>query len=110
MRASFGCARRTTAVREIDHRRLLMKGWLVATALCAIGGTALADVDPQILDALKKVKAKDYPNANTNTVLNDQAVVYQLDGQFSNTQHDTHHEKTPTDKTEAASSSLYYAK
>jgi len=87
-----------------------MKGWLVATALCAIGGTALADVDPQILDALKKVKAKDYPSANAVTVLNDQAVVYQLDGQFSNTQHVARLVLTPTGKTEAASSSLYYAK
>jgi hypothetical protein len=87
-----------------------MKSWLVATALCAIGGTALADVDPQILDALKKVKAKDYPSANTVTVLNDQAVVYQLDGQFTNTQHVARLVLTPTGKTEAASSSLYYAK
>ncbi|MEP6863047.1 MAG: DUF3857 domain-containing protein [Deltaproteobacteria bacterium] len=82
----------------------------MATALCAIGGTALAEVDPQILDALKKVKAKDYPSANAVTVLNDQAVVYQLDGQFTNTQHVARLVLTPTGKTEAASSSLYYAK
>jgi hypothetical protein len=87
-----------------------MKSWLVATALCAIGGTALADVDPQILDALKKVKAKDYPSANAVTVLSDQAVVYQLDGEFTNTQHVARLVLTPTGKTEAASSSLYYAK
>jgi len=87
-----------------------MKGWLVATALIAIGGTAFADVDPQILDALKKVKAKDYPSANAVTVLSDQAVVYQLDGQFTNTQHVAQIVLTPTGKTEAASSSLYYAK
>jgi hypothetical protein len=87
-----------------------MKGWLVATALCALGGTALAEVDPQILDALKKVKAKDYPSANTVTVLNDQTVVYQLDGQFTNTEHVARLVLTPTGKTEAASSSLYYAK
>jgi hypothetical protein len=87
-----------------------MKSWLVATALCAIGGTAMADVDPQILDALKKVKAKDYPSANAVTVVNDQAVVYQLDGQFTNTQHVARLVLTPTGKTEAASSSLYYAK
>jgi len=59
---------------------------------------------------LKKVKAKDYPSANTVTVLNDQAVVYQLDGQFSNTQHVARLVLTPTGKTDAASSSLYYAK
>ncbi|MEO6777169.1 MAG: DUF3857 and transglutaminase domain-containing protein [Kofleriaceae bacterium] len=87
-----------------------MKGWLVATALCAIGGTAVADVDPQILDALNKVKAKDYPSANVVTVVNDQAVVYQLDGQFTNTQHVARLVLTQTGKTEAAASSLYYAK
>ena len=46
---------------------------------------AYADVDPSILDAIKKVKPSDYPSANTVTVLDDQDVVYQPDGQFTNT-------------------------
>jgi hypothetical protein len=78
--------------------------------LLALGGSAFADVDPQITDALKKVKAKDYPSANAVTVLSDQVVVYQPDGQFTNTQHSARLVLTPTGKTEAASTSLYYAK
>ncbi|MEO8549430.1 MAG: DUF3857 and transglutaminase domain-containing protein [Kofleriaceae bacterium] len=87
-----------------------MRLWIAATALLAFGGSAFADVDPQITDALKKVKAKDYPSANAVTVLSDQAVVYQPDGQFTNTQHSARLVLTPTGKTEAASTSLYYAK
>lgn len=87
-----------------------MRLWFAATALLALGGSAFADVDPQITDALKKVKAKDYPSANAVTVLSDQSVVYQPDGQFTNTQHSARLVLTPTGKTEAASTSLYYAK
>ena len=58
-----------------------------ALTLLSIAGTARADVDPQITDALKKVKAKDYPGANAVTIISDQSVVYQPDGQFTNTNH-----------------------
>jgi len=76
----------------------------------AIAAPAFAEVDPQITDAIKKVKAKDFPSANTVMVLNDQAVVYQPDGQFTTTQHLARLVLTTTGKTEAASSSLYYTK
>ena len=78
--------------------------------LLSIAAPAFADVDPQITDAIKKVKAKDYPSANVVTVMNDQAVVYQPDGQFTNTQHLARLVLTTTGKTEAASTSLYYTK
>ncbi len=87
-----------------------MRSWLVTIALCALGGSAMAGVDPQITDALNKVKAKDYPSANTVTVISDQAVVYQPDGQFTNTTHSARLVLTPTGKSESASTSLYYAK
>jgi transglutaminase-like putative cysteine protease len=87
-----------------------MRNWLAATALCVLGGSAYADVDPQITDALKKVQAKDYPSANEVKVIYDQAVTYQPDGQFTNTTHVATLVLTPVGKTQAASDSLYYAK
>ena len=87
-----------------------MRNWLAATALCVLGTSAYADVDPQITDALKKVQAKDYPSANEVKVIYDQAVTYQPDGQFTNTTHVATLVLTPVGKTEAASDSLYYAK
>jgi transglutaminase-like putative cysteine protease len=76
----------------------------------SIAGTARADVDPQITDALKKVKAKDYPGANAVTIISDQSVVYQPDGQFTNTNHIARIALTTTGKAQAASMSLYYTK
>ncbi|MFT3697669.1 MAG: DUF3857 domain-containing protein [Kofleriaceae bacterium] len=87
-----------------------MKLWHVALGVCAAGGIASADVDPQITAALKKVKAADYPSANAVTVIEDQAVTYQPDGQFVNVQHTATLALTQTGKTEIASTSLYYAK
>ncbi|HEY0251596.1 MAG TPA: DUF3857 and transglutaminase domain-containing protein, partial [Kofleriaceae bacterium] len=87
-----------------------MKLWQVALGICAVGGVASADVDPQISDALKKVKAKDYPSANAITVIADQSVTYQPDGQFVNTQHLATLALTQTGKKEVSSASLYYAK
>ena len=52
-----------------------------ALLLLAIAAPAYADVDPSITDAIKKVKPSDYPSANTATILDDQVVVYQPDGQ-----------------------------
>ena len=65
----------------------MRKAALLVPVVLAIAVPAYADVDPQITDALKKVKAKDYPSANAVTIINDQTVVYQPDGQFTNTQH-----------------------
>src|SRR5450432_1792373 len=84
--------------------------WFAATAVCAFAGSASANVDPQITDALKKVQAKDYPSANLVTVISDQTVVYQPDGQFTNITHVARLALTPVGKKEAASTSLYYAK
>src|SRR4051812_47176418 len=83
---------------------------LAAVVLCAVAAPAHAGVDPQILDAMKKVKASDYPSANTVGVIEDQAVVYQADGQFVNTQHSARLVLTTTGKQEAASASFYYTK
>ena len=64
-----------------------MRTSLLVVVMLGVATPVLADVDPQITDALKKVKAKDYPSANTVTILTDQSVAYQPDGQFSNTWH-----------------------
>jgi hypothetical protein len=79
-------------------------------ATLAIAPPALADVDPRITDAIAKVKPADYPSANVVTVLNEQNVVYQADGQFSNTTHEAELVLTTAGKSEAASTSLPYAK
>ncbi len=76
----------------------------------AAGGTAYADVDPQITAAIKRVKPSDYPSANSVLVINDQSVVYQPDGKFTNTAHTATLVLTPAGKADAATSSLYYTK
>ena len=81
-----------------------------AVLLLSIAAPAYADVDPSITDAIKKVKPSDYPSANTVTILDDQNVVYQPDGQYTNTWHSAKLVLTPDGKTEAASRSLYYTK
>ena len=44
-----------------------MRNWLAATALCVVtGGSAYADVDPQITDALLK---KGYSEADVRKIL-----------------------------------------
>ena len=83
--------------------------FFVAVTL-AIATPAFADVDPQILDAVKKVKPADFPSANTATVIGDQTVVYQPDGQFTNTTHQATLVLTQTGKADAATTSLYYTK
>ena len=82
----------------------------IAVAIAAPAVVAYAEVDPQILDAIKKVKPSDYPSANTVTVMNDQQIVYQQDGQFTATIHSARMVLTQAGKAEAASNSLYYAK
>ena len=87
-----------------------MRKLAVLAVVVAIASPAYADVDPQILDAVRKVKPSDYPSANIATVLNDQHVVYQRDGQFTAAIHTARIVLTTAGKTEAASQSLYYAK
>lgn len=87
-----------------------MRRALFAAVLLAIAVPAYADVDPQITDALKKVKAKDYPSANSVTVISDQSVVYQPDGQFSNTMHTAKLVLTAEGKAEASTIQMYYTK
>jgi Domain of Unknown Function with PDB structure (DUF3857)/Transglutaminase-like superfamily len=76
----------------------------------ALSGTAYADVDPQITAALKRVKPSDFPSANSVLVINDQRVVYQPDGKFTNTAHVATLVLTQAGKASAATSSLYYTK
>jgi transglutaminase-like putative cysteine protease len=75
-----------------------------------VSSTAYADVDPQILSAVKTVKPSDYPSANTLRVLDDERVVYQTDGQFTDTEHSARMVLTTAGKDAVASSTLYYTK
>jgi len=75
-----------------------------------VGSPAHADVDPLILDAFKKVKPADYPSANGVTVIETQDVVYQPDGQFTNTMRVARLVLTNAGTKEFASSSHYYTK
>jgi transglutaminase-like putative cysteine protease len=83
---------------------------LFLLATLGIASPALADVDPQITQALKSVKPADYPSANIVWVLSDQSVVYQPDGQFANTTHTARMVLTTAGKATVASESLYYTK
>jgi hypothetical protein len=76
----------------------------------AAGGTAYADVDPQITSALRRVKASAYPSANSVNVIDDQSVVYQPDGKFTNTTHTATLVLTQAGKEGTATSSIYYTK
>src|SRR5438046_2338599 len=79
-------------------------------ATLAVASPALADVDPQITEAIAKVKPTDFPSANSITILSDQSVVYQADGQFTNTQHIARLVLTTAGKADVASTSMPYAK
>jgi hypothetical protein len=87
-----------------------MRRSFLLLAVLAGAGTAYADVDPQITAAVKQVKASNYPSANSVLVIDDQSVVYQADGKFSNTAHVATLVLTQAGKNEAATSSLYYTK
>src|SRR5262245_33525846 len=63
-----------------------------------------------LLATLPKVNPSDYPSANTILIQNDQAVVYQADGQFTNTLHEIKMVLTPTGKSEAATMAIDYTK
>src|SRR5687768_6069400 len=87
-----------------------MRHLICAVVLFATAAPASAGVDPEILDAIKKVKAADYPSANTVSVISSQHVVYQADGQFTNTMHQATLVLTTAGKQQAASASYYYTK
>src|SRR5262245_2606563 len=86
-----------------------MRRVLVSLLVMTVSASASAAVDPSVLDAGKTVKPADYPSANTVIVVNDQAVVYQADGQFTNTVHWAALVLTPAGKADVASASLPYA-
>jgi hypothetical protein len=87
-----------------------MRPVLCAVLLCSFVVPASADVDPAIHDAVKKVKPSDYPSANAVTIINSQDVVYQADGQFTNTMHVARLVLTNEGKKQASTTSLYYTK
>lgn len=67
-------------------------------------------IDPRITDAIHHVKPADFPDANVANVISDQAVVYQTDGQFTNTAHVARLVLTPAGKAEVSTQSLDYTK
>lgn len=87
-----------------------MRHVLCAVLLCSFVAPASADVDPAVLDAVKKVKPADYPSANAVTIISSQQVVYQADGQFTNTMRSARLVLTNEGKKQASSTSLYYTK
>src|SRR5438270_7733806 len=103
-----GCFPSDRVVRE-RIRRTSMR-CLFAVVTLAIAAPVYAGVDPQIVDAIKKVKPSDYPSANVVTVISDQTVAYQPDGQFTNIAHVARLVLTTAGKAEVASTSLYYTK
>src|SRR5215470_7992495 len=82
----------------------------VTVVVIGASGSAVAGVDPDVLAAMKKVKPSDYPSANTLAIRNDQAVVYQANGQYTNTIHSVQLVLTQAGKASAASISWPYAK
>ncbi len=67
-------------------------------------------VDPQTLAALKGVKPSDYPTASSIAVFERQAVVYQTDGQYSNTAHSLRIVVTNAAKDDESTASIAYSK
>jgi transglutaminase-like putative cysteine protease len=88
-----------------------MKHLLCALAVVAVSSIpARADVDPATTEAIKKVKASDYPSANVVTIVASQDVVYQTDGQYTNTTRSAQLVLTSAGKAEVATSTHYYTK
>ena len=87
-----------------------MRHVLCAVLLCSFVAPASADVDPVILDAVKKIKPAEYPSANAVTIISSQQVVYQADGQFTNTMRSARLVLTSEGKKQASQTSLYYTK
>ncbi len=78
--------------------------------LLAIAAPVYAEVSPAVTDAVKKVKAADYPSANALTILSDQNVVFQADGKFVITVHIARMALTNTGTQEIAATTNDYAK
>jgi transglutaminase-like putative cysteine protease len=94
-------------------RHLLSRPALWATCAvlsCSFVAPAAAEVDPAVLEAIKKVKQADHPSANAVTIVTSQQVVYQTDGQFTNTMRSARLVLTSEGKKQASSRSLYYTK
>lgn len=83
---------------------------LCAVLLCGFVAPAFAEVDPAVVDAVKKIKPSDYPSANAVTIATSQQVVFQPDGQFTNTMRSARLVLTAEGKKQASSTSLYYTK
>jgi hypothetical protein len=82
-------------------------------ALAVVLGSSIpahADVDPATAEAIKKVKASDYPSANVVSVIQSQDVVFQADGQYTNTMRSTQLVLTTAGTAEVATSTHYYTK
>jgi hypothetical protein len=92
---------------------LRVPGLCLALALALMipaGAVRAADVDPAILKAIKTIKPSDYPSANSVLLASEQSVVYQVDGQFTNTGHLVRLVLTPEGKSEAAAMPLNYTR
>jgi transglutaminase-like putative cysteine protease len=90
-----------------------MRGLLSAVVLCALAGSttmASNEVDPAIGDAIRKIKPADYPSAHTVAVIESQDVVYQTDGQYTNTMRSAHLVLTTEGRAELATITRYYTK
>ena len=81
-----------------------------ATPVFAASEAGPVPVDPATWAAIRKVNPADYPSANTLLVTYSQSVVFQPDGQFTNTTHLLRLVLTPSGKADAASVGLDYAK
>ena len=84
--------------------------FLLVSSAPGLAAAATSDVDPTVLAQIHKIKPADYPSANVVALASDQAVVYQPDGQFTNTAHSLRLVLTAAGKDDVASSSLDYAK
>jgi hypothetical protein len=85
-----------------------------AVVLSALAADARAAEPPPsdaaLVAAIQRIKPGDYPSANSVLVLDEQSVVYQADGQFSNTSRTVRLVLSPAGKHAAAAASLDYAK
>jgi len=83
----------------------------VCVLLALAPSVAIAEApDPAVVAAIKKITAKDYPSANAVLVRVRQDVVFQPDGQFTNTATTIRKVLTADGRSEAATSSIYYTK
>ncbi|HEY5928399.1 MAG TPA: DUF3857 domain-containing protein [Kofleriaceae bacterium] len=87
-----------------------MRHVLCAVLFATFATNAYAEVDPTIPEAMKKVKPADYPSAHLVSIISSQHVVYQADGQFTNTFHSAKLVLTNEGKKQTSSTSLYYTK